>query len=260
MTRYRILPYRAGSRGASELARGLGGLCLRLTGSRFRPRYSDVLINWGNTTGFPFNIPRVMGVPQCQVLNDPESIRDASNKRTFFERMQANDCQDIIPRFYTNRADIPDDAFPIVARTILAGHSGDGIVICDDRDSLVNAPLYVEYIKKQSEFRIHVGAVNGQSIIISEQQKKRRDDHANPNWQIRNHQNGFIYARENIQVPDQVRAVAQRALLATNLDFGAVDVIWNAHRQRAYVLEINTAPGITGTTVTDYVSFFERNY
>lgn len=253
MKRYRVLPYRAGSQGARALANGLGGLCLRLEGSRFTPRRDDVIINWGNT-----NVPN--NLRTFPVFNDPLHIQQASNKRTFFERIRDAGNQEIIPRFWTNPRDIPDDAFPIVARTILAGHSGAGIVICPDRASLVQAPLYVQYIKKQDEFRIHVGKDrNGQSIIISEQQKRRRQDHDNPNWQVRNHQNGFIYARENIQVPEQVRTVARTALLSTNLDFGAVDVIWNNNSQRAYVLEINTAPGITGTTVDDYVTYFTEN-
>ena len=42
------------------------------------------------------------------------------------------------------------------------------------------------------------------------------------------------------------------------LDFGAVDVIWNEHESKAYVLEINTAPGLEGSTVEDYKEFFNR--
>ena len=38
------------------------------------------------------------------------------------------------------------------------------------------------------------------------------------------------------------------------LDFGAVDVIYNGHSNRAYVLEINTAPGLTGTTLDNYAA------
>jgi len=34
-------------------------------------------------------------------------------------------------------------------------------------------------------------------------------------------------------------------------------VIWNVQENRPYVLEINTAPGLEGSTVTDYKEFFE---
>lgn len=254
--RYRVLPYRQGSRGASELAAGLGGRVLRLEGSRFVPRAGDKVINWGNT-----NPPMFAGI---QMFNG-RGIRDASNKRVFFERIAGNhDNHQIIPRFWTDRADIPDNVYPVVCRTVLAGHSGEGIVIANNRDELVPAPLYVQYVKKQNEYRVHVGisrnGVNaGFTTIIDVQQKKRRQEHANPNWQVRNLANGFIYARDGVNPPDCVIDVARRALTCTDLDFGAVDVIYNSRENRAYVLEVNTAPGITGTTVDRYVDFFRRN-
>lgn len=258
MTRYRVIPYRAGSRSARALAQALPrGMQLRLQGSRFRPRCNDVVINWGNTTiDLGYN---------C--LNPPTEILCASNKRNFFEGMVANGNENGIPRFWTNMNDIPEDAFPVVCRTTLAGHSGEGIVIANEPDELVRAPLYVEYIKKAAEYRIHVGRrpvnlrgdlMRDESIIISVQQKRRRQDVPDDqvNWQVRNHANGFIYAREDVNPPQAVLDAARRALCSTRLDFGAVDVIWNNHHQRAYVLEINTAPGLEGTTLTDYVEFF----
>jgi D-alanine-D-alanine ligase-like ATP-grasp enzyme len=44
--------------------------------------------------------------------------------------------------------------------------------------------------------------------------------------------------------------------MTTGLDFGAVDVIWNAQKEKPYVLEINTAPGLEGQTIADYAAFF----
>lgn len=246
MTRYRILPYRPGSRSAGSLARALGGMCLRLEASRFIPRARDVIINWGNT-----NPPRINDVRWY----NGEGLRDATNKLSFFQRM-ASISDDITPAFWTRAEDTPDTSFPIVCRTVLAGHSGEGIVLANTREELVPAPLYVQYVKKQDEYRVHVGKRADQSIIIDIQQKKRRTDHENPNYQIRNHANGFIYAREGIDPPQPVIDVACRALAGLPLDFGAVDVIWNQHQERAYVLEVNTAPGLEGTTVERYRDFF----
>ena len=36
-------------------------------------------------------------------------------------------------------------------------------------------------------------------------------------------------------------------------DFGAFDVIYNQKKNQAFVLECNTAPGIEGTTLDNYV-------
>ena len=90
------------------------------------------------------------------------------------------------------------------------------------------------------------------------EQKRRRNEHADPNWRIRNLANGFIYAREDVRPPECVTSVARRALDCIDLDFGAVDVIYNARQNRAYVLEVNTAPGVTGTTVDRYVDYFRN--
>ena len=171
--RIRVLPYRQGSRSARALADAIGGKVLRLEGSRFRPRPTDVIINWGNTT--PYTGPMIM-------FNEPESIRNVSNKLVFFQRLKDMLIEDLIPPFWTNKDDIPDEDFPIVCRTVLAGHSGEGIVIADTREQLVDCPLYVKYIKKQDEYRIHVGVLNdGSTSIISQQRKARREDHENPN-------------------------------------------------------------------------------
>lgn len=247
----RVLPYRAGSRGASALAAALpGARVLRLRGSAWRPRMGDIVINWGNT-----DLQLIRSYQgRCRVLNDGE-LRVATNKREFFINMRDSGNEDVIPRFWLNRQDIPDDAqFPIVCRTVLAGHSGDGIVIADTRADLVPAPLYTQYVKKTQEYRIHVGRNSrGQSIIISSQRKARSRaiPDGDVNWQVRNHQNGFIYTREGFVVPDSVLEAAQRCFMATGLDFGAVDVILNERSGRAYVLEINTAPGLEGQTVNE---------
>lgn len=255
---FRVLPYRAGSHGASALAQALpGGRVLRLRGSAWRPRRGDIVINWGNTDRAVLDHYR-----GTRLLNGMD-LRNATNKLNFFRSMTDADCGDIIPQYWEMGAQIPDEMFAgdnaVVCRTVLAGHSGEGIVIANNRNELVRAPLFTQYIKKQQEFRIHVGRNNnGQSIIIAAQRKARNRavEDANVNWQVRNHSNGFIYTREGFVVPDAVYRAAERALAATAIDFGGVDVVYNERSGRAYVLEINTACGLEGQTVTDYANFF----
>lgn len=251
MPRFRVLPYRQGSRAASSLAQALGGRVLRLEGSTFRPRPGDIIINYGNADRRQWE--------KCTVNN--VDIRFATNKLNFFQKMQDEGQQDLIPQFWTRMEDIPDEAFPIVCRTELAGHSGAGIVMSNDRAALVRAPLYVKYIPKQQEYRVHVGHRRGESIIIAVQRKARNRDvpDGEVNWRVRNHANGFIFVRNGFEAPQAVIDGAKEALRISNLDFGAVDVIWNERQQRAYVLEINTAPGLEGQTIEDYANFFRGN-
>lgn len=252
--RVRVLPYSPVSQGAKAIAAALNGKRIKLEGSRFHGRPSDLIINWGNCQGTPFTMDE--GV---QVMNHPDLVSEMANKLSFFEHFMDKDW---LPQFWTRQEDIPDEAFPIVCRTVLNGHSGRGIVISSSRDDLVPAPLYVKYIKKQEEYRVHVGSYNDGSgsveyCLISIQQKKRRKSHDNPNWQIRNHANGFVYAREGVDPPIAVVECAIDCLDGSGLDFAAVDVIWDEHEQKAYVLEVNSAPGLEGKTIDDYVDYFK---
>lgn len=137
----------------------------------------------------------------------------------------------------------------LMARTILNGHSGAGIYVVEPDDFHVpKAPLYVMYKKKKHEYRVHV--FNGEVIDIT--QKKKRKGAEFLDTKIRNHKNGWVYAREDITEPEDLRQQAARAMYAVGLKFGAVDLIWNELENKSYVLEINTAPGLTGATLEKY--------
>lgn len=260
MTRYRVLPYKQGSASAKALAEALGGKVLKLEGSKFKPKPDDVIINWGNTTfngNITFNDQNNWG-DDYNLLNDGDLIYCVSNKLVFFEDMNSR-CPGLTPKFWTNKEEIPDDEYPIVCRTILSGHSGDGIVIATSPDNLAVAKLYVKYEKKKDEYRVHCTKTTQPEpsiTIIAVQRKARRTGAENVNWQVRNHANGFIYRRSDIHPPSRVLDVARQAFELSGLDFGAVDVIWNTQKEQAYVLEINTAPGLEGQTITDYANFF----
>jgi hypothetical protein len=257
--RYRVLPYRQGSKGAKALADALGGKVLKLEGSKYLPRAGDKTINWGNTSA----------VEWTGMLNLPSVIRNASNKLLFFRKMKETGLE-IVPSYWESPDEIPDSAFPVVCRTVLAGHSGAGIVVAATRSELVPCSLYVQYKKKKDEYRVHVGkkwedeGLHGhpgaeRTVVIATQRKARRNDTPDEavNWQIRNHDNGFVFVRGGVNPPADVFSSARSALLASGLDFGAVDVIWNDHEGKAYVLEINTAPGLEGQTIEDYANFFK---
>lgn len=245
MPRFRIFPYKQGSASARALAEALPRCrVLRLAGSTFRPRRDDVLINWGSSAALPTGYGRT--------LNSAAAIATASNKLRSFEVLR--DAGVSIPEFWTRREDVPEGVYPLVCRTVLNGHSGRGIVMADSAEATVAAPLYVRYVPKQDEFRVHV--VGG--AVVAVQRKARRRDVENPNWQIRNHANGFVFAREGVEAPAAVIEQSIMAVAALGLDFGGVDVIWNERQQRAYVLEVNTACGLEGQTVNDYAEAFTR--
>jgi hypothetical protein len=258
--RYRVLPYKQDSKSAKALAEALGGKVLKLEGSTFKPREEDTVINWGNSNGF---VDEEGDDWSCFVgfkyYNDGAAIADAANKLFFFRDMKDTG---LCPPFWTDKQEITDEDYPIVCRTVLSGHSGAGIHIANCSSELVDAPLYVKYIKKKEEYRIHVGRTSeGNTVTIAAQRKARRlsTPGEEVNWQVRNLAGGFVFVREGFSVPSAVEEAAHHCLRETALDFGAVDVIWNEHTEKAYVLEINTAPGLEGQTIQDYAEFFRGN-
>lgn len=227
------------SKGARALAKALGGKRISVpTGVDI---VVDTVINWGDSSC------------PVAVLNTPTAIKRVANKLTAFDAFSSANVP--IPAYAKAKADVGWEGLTVV-RHKLTGHSGEGIELCDAAE-LPDAPLYVKYIPKEQEYRIHVGKKGSAFEVISSQRKARRHDIPDNlvNWKVRNHANGFVFVRQNLSIPERVTRAAVDALGASGLDFGAVDVILTK-QGKAFVLEINTAPGLEGTTVTDYANFF----
>jgi len=240
------------SEGASELAEELDAKRIKHENSKFKGNPNKTVINWGSSK-LPDEIMK------CKVINHPDKVILCSDKLKFFQRVSA----EIVPE-WTEDMDVAlswvANGFTVCARTVLNGHSAEGLVLMDKDhpDEFVKAPLYTQYVPKKDEFRVHV--VNGEVIDLQRKVlKKEKQGDEDINWKIRNLDNGFIYQREGIEVPQSVKDVSIQAVKEIGLDFGAVDVVVNVKTQKAYVLEINTAPGITGTTVKNYGEAFRGN-
>lgn len=241
-----INPYRRGSRSVKALANALGAKRIKLEGSRFRPTPDKFVVNWGST-----RLHFHRDIDFSNVLNTPYSVEIAASKLDALEGLQEEGVP--VPEFTTDKNTAQEwlnEGDAVVCRTVLNGSGGRGICLSTlDGTPLVDAPLYTKYVKKTAEYRVHV--FMGQ--VLDVQQKKRKLDvpEDEVNWQIRNHDNGWIFAREGVEAPDVVLDVATNAVDALLLDFGAVDVVYNRHHG-AFVLEVNTAPGLEGTTLEKY--------
>ncbi|AUR95541.1 hypothetical protein NVP1208B_53 [Vibrio phage 1.208.B._10N.222.52.A7] len=246
MSRLFVLPYQRSSVSARDLQRSLDEAykCRRmlLTGGTFPQRSSDVIINWGRAGGVRGIVP---------TLNSYDAINRSGNKLLAFKDLERGGVS--IPPFTTSKnmaADWLEQGSTVVERHALRGHSGQGIEIKRGGDELSDCPLYVKYVSKQDEYRVHVF----NNTIIDVRQKRRRrsvpDDKVN--WQVRNERGGFVYAKQNVNPDQKVLEQAVLAVKASGLNFGAVDIIWNQSSNAAYVLEINTACGLEGSTLVNY--------
>ena len=257
-----IYTHNANSEGAKALSGAMGIKRIKQEGSKYVGRAGKTVINWG-ASKLPENVDA-----GARILNRPEHVRRVTNKLDFFNLVKAahaanGDEKPRIPEFTTSAAKVREwleAGRKVVVRAVLNGHSGAGITVLEGPGvDIPAAPLYTVYVPKKEEWRIHVLRDGNELAIIDKQRKIRDPDFEGvPDWNVRSHANGFIFAR-NVEDPNpDVLEQAIRALEVTGLDFGAVDVVWNQQQGAAYVLEINTAPGLVGTTVESYANAFKR--
>lgn len=249
-----VYSYNEYSKGCKELSKALNVKRIKHERSRFKGSPRKTIINWGAGQLSP-------EINKCLVLN--REVGKATNKLSLFNLCKQNKLEEFIPPFTTDINEAVkwiQNGKTVVCRTVLNGHSGAGIVLAAPGNplALVKAPLYVKYIPKNDEYRVHCFRSRKNEYQVFDVQRKARvvdipDDKIN--WKIRNLEGGFIYQRNNIEVPKCVTEAALKVFSITGLDFGAVDVIYTK-KGKAYVLEINTAPGLAGTTLENYVAMF----
>ncbi|HET8689269.1 MAG TPA: hypothetical protein VFM18_21875 [Methanosarcina sp.] len=237
--KYFIYAYKNGSESAKKLRDALGAKLLKHEGSNFKPGWGKLVINWGFGGKLPFG-----------TLNTTQAVNVAGDKLKTLHALEGKEY--CIP-FTTDKEEAKKylENSSVVCRTILRGNSGNGIIIADEEVDIVDAPLYTCYIPKKEEYRVHV--FGGKAIHVQRKAKRYDVPREEANYKIRNHANGFIFQKDDFVYNDKVKEVAIDAVVTLGLTFGAVDVIWNERKDKYYVLEVNTAPGIEGATLERYV-------
>lgn len=234
------------SDGGRALATALGCFYKNLKRND-RPITRDININWG-CSSIPDNILR-----DRLILNRPQDVAMCSNKLRLFQHMEGTG---FMPSFTTDLAVATtwtEQRSRVVCRTTLTGHSGEGIVIASTADQLVPAPLYVKYVRKAHEFRVHV--MHGKAIHVQRKARRAEVPDDQVNWQVRNLAGGFVYANEEneagqqyIELKRSACSFAEEISFNLALDFGAYDIIYNERYNMFHLLEINTAPGLSSET------------
>lgn len=241
----------------AKIAEGLG---LNIVTPRIIPRNkSQSVLNWG------VPIVPTWANSSTTFINHPFSIRTSSNKLKSFQRFSSEEVS-CVPWIEDREAakGWVEAGGKVVCRTSLTGCSGEGIVIAKIVEELVNAPLYTLYIKKKWEFRVHV--LSGMVIHIQQKRKltpSQLEERGitNPSKYIRNLENGYIFSSNldplDSTVFDILREESIKAVGAVDLHFGAVDLVVSKEGG-VWVLEVNSTPGLEGTTLTKYIEAFKE--
>ena len=194
----------------------------------------------------------------------PESVRG----RPHFRLQSGTDKLTQLNSFNSNEVDCPEftrdrtvaagwirDGSAVMCRTLLRASEGRGIVVAETEEQLVTAPLYTRYVPKKAEFRVHV--LNGEVIDV-QMKKKRRGFEDERNTKVRNLANGYVFCRDGITEPTNLRGLALKATASLGYTLGAVDIAYNVKKDKLVVLEVNANPGMQGQTLENYANAIMR--
>jgi hypothetical protein len=214
-------------------------------------RRFDSLINYGKRS---LSGCSVSGVGK--VFNGNLPVNKFSELETILPYSgDSTDGKVITPKFSRNLVDV---SFPMLIRT--DNHCrGNGLWFVGDTSSLPNINMsnkyYIKYIPKDSEYRIHCVRLNGVGMDSIKVLKRQKRVHRSPSFHSIKWNQEYGWGLSPVDlVPASVIGAAKRAMLRLDYDFGAVDVMFKDGR--AYVIEVNSAPGLNDNTCALYGDYF----
>lgn len=151
----------------------------------------------------------------------------------------------------------------VFERASLSGDNSKGITILQKKERTVlgnlsrnpqvdeHVKLFTQYVKHTEEYRIHTTPDH-----VFDGMAKRRTDKCKPF--IFDSEHG-LFCRDGVIIPQDVKEQAKAAIKAVDLDFGAVDLVWCVKKKKAYVLEVNSAPGLLLSEARSYAKGFIKH-
>ena len=214
------------------------GVLLVYRNGAYQPRPGDFIIGWGNSREPTWaDAAERHGV---SVVNKWGSIRNAVNKDLAFTILSERGVS-TVP--YTEEMRVAtrwiNEGHIVICRTELTGMKGSGIVVAKDKNNLPYCGLYTKFQPNCREFRVHVAF----GKVINYQEKRRKIGVKNDPY-VRSEENGWVFCRKNVVLPDCVGKEAIKAVKALGLDFGGVDMLYDEYQDKPMILEVNTAPGL----------------
>lgn len=218
----------------------------------YSPKKSDVIVGWGYSKS-PLWGDKALTVG-ANWLNRPSSIGNAVHKDTAFFLFRAHKVG--IPNFTSSAKEASvwvSQEIPVVQREILTGSKGKGASVAHiPQEFNPHAKLYTQLVPKKREFRVHV--FQGKVIDVHEKifKGKNAKDFEIMAAQTPEQDESWVWKRSGVVLPLDAATQSERAVSALGLAFGGVDVVIDK-AEKAYVLEVNTAPWLGTKNVQYYV-------
>lgn len=290
---FKIYPYKVGSASVRKLKEALSALIIKTEGSKYRYKDTDLVINWGNShrsdvlEGVPvLNEPEAVALATNKLMTF-EALDDADVSHVPYttSREQAqgwlNEGHKVFIRDsltgHSGEGIVvvepqvnSEQLFAIQEAQRLLDNAGLNEVsdaldedyqrVAENNVELREAPLYTRGVVNSGEYRVHV--FDGDVILYQKKSRRVNEETGEvitaegEEADVRNLASNWIYRTGNLRRLERVEDLARNAVSALGLDFGAVDIIMDPSGD-VYVLEVNSAPGISNTETADaYINAF----
>lgn len=223
-------------------------------GTSIPPKETQLCVNWGGE--IPSHRKDLLRFRRIKYLNHPSLIQRFKNKLLALRAFQ--DYSVCIPEFWDCKHLVP--SFPVIGRKVLhQGGSGFHFIESQSQLDRDNSDYWIKFEPSQMEYRVHV--FNQNVIKVQRKRKQTLDDGStvDANERCRSHNNGWYFSLcDSDRVHPSIKSEAIRAVKALGYDFGAVDVIRDPDRDKTFVLEVNSSPGLDGAGLEMYSSTIRR--
>lgn len=283
MVHINLIPYNKYSASAAEIRAALprGSSILTERSPRLtkvlageQPTHDHVFVKWGSST-IDDRLSSMQNTGKTLFLNCSDNT-PYTNKKEFFRRFRNGNLAMYMPKviysadeaygyLQANISAVDDvNRIYLVERTRLNDTNGNGIRFITRNSEIGRASLWTSYIRKNKEYRVHIG--KGRVIAIQEKYLPlgiaSNDQHTRQfQFALRNFNNGWRYNLLDYSSPTIPGSLKQAVTLFLEheqhtLDFCALDIVTTS-RNSSYILEANTAPGLSGPMVGNYIQYFQ---
>jgi glutathione synthase/RimK-type ligase-like ATP-grasp enzyme len=193
---------------------------------------------------------------QCE-FNSSSFIGSVCNKLTFSNLLLENG-------FYTPEyvnVGIPP-SFPVLIRETLTSYGGKGITLVENREEFESKwrgrGYWTPFINVSSEYRIHVLGTKIARIF----KKVRSEELEEEKYPIRNNDRGYHFSiRENFEEFKELNKQLPpllEYLYSLGGKFFALDIGWDRKRNKYFIFEANSAPGLNENTANEYAQYLVK--
>lgn len=242
-----IYPYKETSESAQGIRDHLG---VPFTSEMGEPNGDEVILNWGCS-----QFPKWHIISQ-RWLNHPSAVHTTMDKVRTFKALRVAGIK--TPAFTSNKdiaAEWVHQGDVVVSRKYVQSSKGRGIGLSKDMkfcEGFDEGKLYVRHMQHELLHEFRVNVVKDNTQLMQKRRKNGKVEEADP--YIRDY-GAWVWCLTRIKGVDEgslvkVRKTAREAVKALGLDFGAVDLCLK--NGEVYIIEVNTAPGISGSEIPFY--------